>query len=113
MRPQESAPVGDIEYICKKMDQVIQGYRALPPHSDLILAMICLTKDTRSGGKFWVGSVAPSQFELRWGKNGTNGQKRISTKASVDLALDELKNRAVHKIREGYAVVRQDSIFNH
>lgn len=103
----------DFEYICIKMDQVIQGYRALPLHPDLILASIWLTNDTRAGGKFWSGCVTPSQFELRWGKKGTNGQKRIFTKASVDLALAELKDRALQKIREGYAVVRQDSIFNH
>lgn len=113
MNPGDSAAVDDIVYFTQKMKQVIQGLSALPLHPDLILADIWLIKDTRSGGKFWAGCVTPSQFVLRWGKKGTTGQKRISIKASVDLALTEIKDRALHKIREGYAVVRPDSTFNY
>jgi predicted DNA-binding WGR domain protein len=109
----DSAPVDDIVYLKQKMDQVIHGFSALPLLSSSILVDILLTKDTLSGGKFWSGCVTPSQFVLRWGKKGTAGQKRISTKVSIDLALTEMKDRALLKIREGYAVVRQDSTFNY
>lgn len=113
MTPKDSAPIPDIEYIHKEMNQVIHGFRALPLHPDSILVDVLLIKDTPSGGKFWAGCVTPSQFVVRWGKKGTAGQKRISTKVSVELALAEMKDRAIHKIRDGYAVVRQDSMFKH
>lgn len=113
MNQDDSAPVDDIVYLKQKMDQVFHGFSALPLLSGSILVDILLTKDTLSGGKFWSGCVTPSQFVLRWGKKGTAGQKRISTKVSIDLALTEMKDRALLKIREGYAVVRQDSTFNY
>ena len=70
-----------------------------------------LDKNTSSGGKFWGATATPQGLTLTWGRSGTVGQ-RVSVDAAQCANRDpvqELLNRTLKKLREGYALDRNST----
>jgi predicted DNA-binding WGR domain protein len=90
------------------MTSVIQAMAANPSYLSISPnpPTILLEKSTPHGGKFWKAVAHPNGLALQWGRLNTAGQGRV-----LDLArcarsnpVQELMDRALAKIREGYAL---------
>lgn len=67
---------------------------------------IILEKSNPYGGKFWNGFAQPHGLSIRFGRHGTVGQGRLVEQDRCTNAnpVQELMNRALAKIREGYGL---------
>lgn len=107
--PTDLAP-NDVTFVYQQIENVIHSLKKLPLHTEMQLAKVSLSKDTATGGKYWCGTAYLRRLTLQWGRSGTNGQTRTLPRDQSDhAALEELRNRAIKKIQEGYALDRAKS----
>ena len=60
--------------------------------------------------KFWKGNIEGKAVTLHFGKVGTDGLRASREFTTIDSAKKFLEERLQQKIREGYRLVKTDSV---
>ena len=80
------------------------------PHRVYLRCEYTLTNGT-SSTKFWQGENTRAELSIRWGREGTIGQPKgiPASQCSQQSPGNELLERATRKLREGYALILNQS----